>query len=134
MKTKTCPLCKEEKPLSEYDTYFSKPRNKRRPQNYCRVCSPAEKRRRSREYYKRNKNKRLEYAKKYRNENKDKLRIQKRKFKRKYVKELHSTYVSEQAAQVLKIPQRIISQQPEMVEAYKNILKLKRKMKEHGKK
>lgn len=121
---KTCPICQTEKPLSEYDTYFSKERNKLRPQNYCKSCQPAEKRRRSKEYYERNKKERLEYAKQYRKENKGLLRIKKRMYKRIHIQDLRPCYVGSQASKVLGIPQKDIPK--DMVQAYASIMKIKR--------
>lgn len=123
---KTCPLCKIEKDTSEFDKYWSYSRNKYRLQGYCKDCKEVDARKRAEKHYWDNREYKLKYAEKYRNKNKEKIRRYKKQKKRQYINELHPVYVAEQASSTLGIPQRIVSQDDEIMSAYKNILKIKR--------
>lgn len=129
LKMKRCPICKVDKDLNEYDHYFSKDRNKYRPQNYCRECSKKEKTRRSADYFRENKQERLDYAKKYRDENKDLILPKKRAFQKKYREELHPIYVIESIRRYTGLDAKVLRSEPELLEAKKASLTLKRKIK-----
>lgn len=131
-KFKCCPICKESKPLSDYDFYFSKQRNKYRPQNYCKACQPAEKKKRSADYFQKNKKARLQYAKNYRANpaNKEKRKKLEKYFKKKYRDELQDCYVADQLSQKLNISVKEIRETCGLIDAYRAKLKLIRKLKQ----
>ena len=126
MKTKRCPICETEKKVSEFHSYFSKPRNKTRTGNYCKSCAKTESNRRAKEHYQKNKSKKKDYAKRYRKENQDKLKNRR--------ESLEDGYVADKAAKSLKCSTKEIHENPELLEAYRNNMKLKRKIRNYGKK
>lgn len=63
MKKKLCPICKIEKPIEDYNRYFSSVRNKYLIGNYCKPCARKESNERSKKYYQDNKEKKLKYEK-----------------------------------------------------------------------
>ena len=132
MKEKTCPICKVPKDLSEYDHYWSKERNKYRPQNYCRDCQKEEKKRRSADYFQNHRDERLQYARNYRADpkNKEKRKVLSQRFKVKYRAELKDCYVRDALKQRSGIPNEMSRAMPEIVEAKRLQLKIKRKIKE----
>ena len=137
-KSKVCPICKIEKDVAEFGKYFSKIRQKYRAQNYCKMCERPEKKRRSAEYYKENKDARKQYQKKYRSDpsNKEKLKLTAQKFKLKYRDELKDCYVRDRLAQSDKIPTSVSRDLPEIVETKRLQIKIIRKIKkiQNGKK
>ena len=134
MKTKVCPKCKIEKPVEEFGFYFSKARNKQRVQNYCKSCGKVDKKKRAKEYYQKNKEQKKAYAKKYRKENPEKIKKLSAYFTKKYRVELKECYVAEFAAKSLKCSTKEIHENPELLEAYRNNMLLKRKIRGYGKK
>lgn len=129
--SKVCPMCKVEKDSSEYGKYFSHKRQKHRLQSYCKSCLIVDSRKRSSMYYKKNKEYRVEYERNYRADpnNKIKLREVSRKFKMKYVSELKDCYVREQLKKYNNIPTNVSREMPEIVEAKRLEIKIKRKIK-----
>ena len=71
---KVCPICKQNKVVDDFATYFSKSRNKYRISNYCKPCGRKEAKLRAVQNYKDNLELRKQYAKDYRAnpENKEK--------------------------------------------------------------
>ena len=136
--SKVCPLCKVEKDLSNYGKYFSKERQKYRVQNYCKSCEKSEKKRRLADYYEANKEARKQYQKEHRANpnNKEKLKAVSQKFKIKYREELQDCYVRDRLTQDNKIPNYVSRELPEIVEAKRLQIKIKRKIKsiQNGKK
>lgn len=136
--SKVCPICKTEKDLSNFGKYFSKERQKYRIQNYCKSCEKSEKKRSSAEYYEANKEARKQYQKEYRAnpKNKEKLKAVSQKFKIKYREELQDCYVRDRLTQDNKIPNYVSRELPEIVEAKRLQIKIKRKIKtlQNGKK
>jgi len=136
--SKVCPICKTEKDLSNFGKYFSKERQKYRVQNYCKSCEKSEKKRRSAEYYEANKEARLQYAKDYRANpaNDEKRAVLAKKFKTKYREELQDCYVRDRLTQDDNIPNYVSKSIPEIVEAKRISIKIKRKIKtlKNGKK
>jgi hypothetical protein len=130
LKVKTCPLCGFEKLVSEFDVYFSKPRKKYRLQNYCKLCQPAEKTKRSADYYLRHKEERLQYTKAYRADpkNKDKRKKLETHFKKKYRAELQDCYVADQLARKWKVSAKDIRAVPGLIDAYRMKVKLHREI------
>lgn len=128
-KEKVCPICKKRKPVSEFGKYYSKERGKERVQNYCNDCTPAEKTRRSKDYYRRKGEKVRKYQKKYRLEKKDVIRPKKRAFNRKYRSELHDLYVIDQIRQTTGLTASEIRTQPELIEVERLRIKLCRTIK-----
>lgn len=128
MDNKKCPICNIVKPVSDFNSYFSKERKKRRCQNYCKCCEKTEKRRRSAIYYQDNKEGRKQYAIKYRADPKNKVKLKKRSqyFKVKYRSELKDCYVVEQASNCLKIPVNEVRLIPNAIEDYRGIIQIKR--------
>lgn len=129
--SKVCPICKIEKDLSNFGKYFSKERQKYRVQNYCKSCEKSEKKRRSSEYYEANKEARKQYQKEHRAnpKNKEKLKAVSQKFKIKYREELQDCYVRDRLTQDNKIPNYVSKELPEIVEAKRLQIKIKRKIK-----
>lgn len=129
--SKVCPICKTEKDLSNFGKYFSKERQKHRVQNYCKSCEKSEKKRRSAEYYEANKEARKQYQKEHRANpnNKEKLKAISQKFKIKYREELQDCYVRGRLTQDNKIPNYVSRGLPEIVEAKRLQIKIKRKLK-----
>ena len=132
MQTKTCPICKIPKSTDEFNSYFSKARNKRRIQNYCKPCEKVEKKKRSVDYYQKNKEEKKAYAKDYRANNKDKIKKLSAHFTKKYRIELQDCYVAEFAAKSLKCSTQEIHDNPELLQAYRNNMLLKRKIRGYG--
>lgn len=127
---KKCPICKKEKDVTEYDKYWSGSRNKYRVQGYCKECKEVDACKRAKKHYQDNRMEKLKYAKQYREENKEKIREYKKYKKRQYIKDLHPVYVAEQASATLGLPQRVVSEDDEIMRTYKNILKIKRRIKD----
>lgn len=129
---KTCPICKIEKDLTQYDHYWSKDRQKYRPQNYCKVCAPAEKTKRAAEHFKKHREEKLQYAKDYRANpaNKDKRKKLSLHFKKKYRKELQDCYVADQLSRKKGISVKQVRETDGLIEAYRAKIKLIRKIKE----
>ena len=130
---KYCPMCQEEKPISEYYQCYAKDRGKYRSSSYCKLCSKKRGAVVAKKHYWDNREKKLEYCREYRKKNKDSIRVKKRGFKEKYIKELHPCYVAEQASKVVGVSQALVRKQPGMVEAYTTLLKIKRRIRD-GKK
>ena len=128
-KEKTCPLCKVKKSVNEFERYFSKSRNSYRNQSYCKVCSPAEKCRRSMEYYKKKGEKVRSYQRRYRVEKRELIRPKKRAFNKKYRQEVHPLYAIDQIRQDTGLTASEIRTRPELIEVEIVRIKLKRKLK-----
>lgn len=135
---KVCPICNENKPVEEYHQYFSKPRNKYRIGNYCKPCAREESKVRSEKYFKENKEARLQYARDYRAnpKNDEKRSVLAKKFKAKYREELKDCYVRDVLATRCDIPTEVSREIPEIVEAKRLQMKIRRKLKtlKNGKK
>jgi len=129
--TKRCPICGEVKEMCCFDTYYCKARKRHRPQNYCKACQRPEKRKRSSKYYEEHKTERLDYAKKYRQDpsNKEKRRELSKKFKTKYREDLQDCYVRDRLHQENGISTHQAKENPELVEAKRLQIKIKRKIK-----
>lgn len=134
MKNKVCPICKNEKPLEEYHKYFSKERQKYRLANYCKSCSREVSKKNATKNYYENKPKKLEYAKKYREENKERIKAKRPYYKKKQIEECQNCYVRELLVSKNKIEKGLISENPEILETKRLSLKIKRKLKELKKK
>lgn len=128
MDSKVCPKCKENKLVDEFHTYFSKQRNKYRISNYCKPCGRKSSNERAKDDYKKNKEKKLKYAKEYRIKNKDSIRVKKQVFRNKYIKELHDLYVMDLLRSKNGIPTKELRENPEIIELKRNLLMLKRKV------
>lgn len=135
---KVCPICKENKKVEEYPTYFSKPRNKHRIGNYCKPCGRKEAKPRAIKNYQENQEKRKHYAKDYRAnpDNKEKRRKLEIHFKKKYREELQDCYVRDVLATRYDIPTEVLREIPEIVETKRLQIKIRRKLKnlKNGKK
>lgn len=129
---KRCPICKIEKALTEYSHYWSKSRQKLRPQNYCKVCSPSEKTKRSAEYFQRHREEKLQYAKDYRANpaNKEKRKRLEVHFKKKYRKELQDCYIADELSRKKGLSVKQVRETDGLIEAYRAKIKLIRKIKE----
>lgn len=134
MKIKTCPICKINKLVDDFNKYYSKERQKYRCHAYCKACEKSEKARRSADYFTKHKTERLDYAKRYRADpnNKDKLKTISQKFKVKYRDELQDCYVRDQLVQRVGFSNKDLHAHPEIVIAKRTQLLIKRKIKEHG--
>lgn len=132
MKTKVCPICKIEKSVNkDFGKYFSKDRGKYRVQNYCNECQIPEKKRRSSEYYLKNKNARKKYAKDYRRDpaNKSKRIKLEQKFRKQYREELQDCYVAYSIGKKAGVSAKDVRKVPGLIEAERNRLKLFRTIK-----
>lgn len=133
MKNKKCPVCQETKSLDHYSKYFSNERNKYRYSSYCTPCSNEKSKGRNKKYYQKNREKKLQYVKEYRKQNLYKVRKMSATFGKKYCEELQDCYVAELAANSLKCSTKEIHDNPELLQAYRNNLKLKRQIRNYGK-
>lgn len=129
---KTCPICKVKKTVDEFDTYFSKERNKRRIQNYCKSCQPEVKTKRSKEYYENHKEERLQYSSDYRNnpDNKVKIVAVRKKCKQAARDELKEYMVVDYISQKFKVKAIEVRQTEGLTDLYRANLLLKRKIKQ----
>ena len=91
---------------------------------------------RAKENYILNKDKKLLYAKKYRTENKQEIKSNRPKYKKKQRAELQNCYVRELLVTKNGISKELITENPEMIETKRLQLKIKRKIKSfsHAKK
>lgn len=128
-KEKTCPICKKKKSIDEFGKYFSNDRQKERIQNYCNDCTPQEKTRRSKEYYRRKSDKAKTYQRSYRKINKEMIRPKKRAFNQKYRTELHDLYVIDQIRQTTGLAASEIRTAPDLIDAERMRIKLYRTIK-----
>ena len=124
---KTCPICKIEKPRSDYYEYVAKGRNSKRIDHRCRACSyeycrPARKR-----YFERKREMLMERLTPWGRDNKERLREYQYEYNKKAVKELSKSYLN---AAFKKLTGLNGNDYPELVLIYKNQLILKRKLNE----
>jgi len=126
---KRCPKCEEIKSVDEYHQYFSKSRKKWRIGNYCKPCARKDSKKRVKIYFEENKEERLRYARDYRKKNPKKVKKLSAYFTKKYREELQDCYVAEFAAKSLKCSTKEIHDNPELLEAYRTNMKIKRKIK-----
>ncbi len=133
MENKKCPICEKIKTLDKYYKYFSKPRNKHRYSNYCKPCARINAKPRAKKHFEDNKEQKLQYAKDYRKQNPEKIKKLSAKFTKKYRVELKECYVAEFAAKSLKCSTKEIHENPELLQAYKNNMQLKRQIRNYGK-
>lgn len=136
MKSKICPICKVEKPVEEYHKYFSKERQKYRVANYCKVCSREVSNKNAKKNYNENKPKKLEYAKKYREENKERIKAKRPYYKKKQIEECQNCYIRELLITKNNVQKGLTYEKPEILETKRLSLKIKRKIKnlKNGKK
>lgn len=136
MEYKKCPICKTEKPVEEYHQYFSKKRQKYRISNYCKTCSREVSKKNALKNYYENKPKKLEYAKKYREKNKGRIKEKRPYYKKKQIEECQNCYVRELLISKNKIQKGLTYDKPEILETKRLSLKIKRKIKtlKNGKK
>lgn len=129
---KNCPKCNKKKSANDFDRYFSKSRGKFRLQSYCKECSPAEKRKRSSDYYQKHRKERIAYAKEYSNrpENIEKDRRQKLESKRRRREGLADSYVRDLMVQKYKFSNQELIEDPEIVELYRKNIRIKRLLKQ----
>lgn len=128
---KVCPICGKRKPVADYHVYFSKQRNKHRIGNYCKPCARMNSNERAAEYFRTHKDQKLQYARDYRANPKNKEKLQKlsSRFKVKYREELQDCYVRDLLNQRCGIPNYVSKELPEIVEAKRLQIKIKRKIK-----
>ena len=131
MNTKICPICRIEKDIGEYHSYYSKERNKLRVGNYCKACARIEANIRAKIHYENNKESKLQYSRDYRadSKNKDKLKILSTHFKQKYRDELKDCYVRDRLNMDNRIPTSFSLEHPEIVETKRLQIKIRRKIK-----
>ena len=129
---KVCPICKINKEVTDYHTYFSKSRNKHRIGNYCKPCSRNESKPRAIKNYQDNREKKKQYSKDYRAnpDNQEKLKKLKLHFKKKYREELKDCYIRDVLANRCNIPVEVSRQIPEIVETKRLQIKIRRKIKD----
>lgn len=130
---KKCPICEETKTLDNFYKYYSKARNKHRYSNYCKPCARENAKPRAFKHYYDNREEKQKYHEQYRKENKDKIKKLSAHFTKKYRDELKECYVAEYAAKALKCSTKEIHENPELLNAYKNNMKLKRQIRNYGK-
>ncbi len=128
---KKCPICKKEKPLSEYYTYYCKERNKHRVSNYCRECAREMGRERAKKHYHDNREQKLKYAQKYRQENKEQIKL----YFKKQRERLSDVYLKNKINATLKIKSKDTEKCPELIEAYRTrvlTFRINKKLRENG--
>ena len=130
---KTCPICDTEKTIDEFHSYYSKERQKIRVGNYCKPCARENSKPRAQKHFIENREEKLKYAKEYRKKNPEKIKKLSAKFTKKYREELKECYVAEFAAKSLKCSTKEIHENPELLKAYRNNMKLKREIRNYGK-
>jgi len=134
---KICPICKEVKTLDNFYRYYNKPTNKFMHTTYCDPCAKIKRSVTHRRRYLKNRTEVLIKVKKYRQENADKIReyearnkdrIKKTKseYRKKYIQNLATPYVAGLIAQRKKCSVEEVYKSPELIEAYKKKLKIKR--------
>ena len=128
---KTCPICKIEKPRSDYYEYVAKGRKSKRMDSRCRACSyeyckPARKR-----YFERNREIMLEKLLQWGIDNKERLREYQYEYNKKGVSELSKSYVNSLFKELTGLNG---NDHPELLLIYKNQLILKRKLNEKSQK
>lgn len=131
METKICPICGIEKPISEYHSYYSKERQKHRIGNYCKPCARINANERAKIHFQNNREAKLQYSRDYRadEKNKEKLKVLSIRFKQKYREELQDCYVRDRLSMENNIPTSYSRLNPEIVEAKRLQIKIKRKLK-----
>ena len=127
--TKICPKCGKSKPIEAFHSYFSKSRNKRRIGNYCKDCARKESNKRAKAHYRANVEKKKQYGKQYRADNKEKIKADRPKYKKAYREKLQDCYVRELLVTRSNISPEFIEENPEIIETKRLQLKLKRKLK-----
>lgn len=132
---KTCPHCKNPKPLSEFDKYFNKKKNIEVVQTYCKECRRLRNAGKSNSYYSAHSEERKQYARNYRADplNKNKINSGARKHKQRQRKNLSDCYVVKNLCLKFKATAGEVKSIDGIVELERNTLKLKRKIKEYGK-
>jgi hypothetical protein len=128
---KICPICKILKSTNEYHQYFSAERGKYRIGNYCIICCRKTSRKRALAYYQKHKKQKKQYAKDFRanHKNKLKLKAQSQHFKTKYRNELKPCIVRDILVQKYGFKNSDLHKNPVIVEIKTNQIKLKRQLK-----
>lgn len=126
---KRCPDCGIEKELFEYDHYFDKTRNKLRPQAACKTCYPERNRKNALRYYALNQETEKLKRKEYRKNNADKIKADRPKYKKRQIEKLQNWYVKELLITRNNVSKELIEEVPEIIEAKRASLKLKRTIK-----
>lgn len=121
MDTKECPSCKEVKNEDQFYFYFSKIRNKKVFSIYCPECYLKKNREKQRKYYKENKERIIE---------KQRNSIAKKIYREKNRDNLEDVYVASKMSRFLKITYTEAFASKELLEVYRNKMKLQRKIKE----
>lgn len=129
--TKYCPICKEHKSVSEFNTYYSNARKKRMVQSRCKICAKIDSRRRANLYYAKNREKRKQYARDYKANpaNSEKIKKLEAHFRKVYCEELHDCYIRGMLSRQFGIPFEVSKDMPEIIEAKRLQIKIKRKIK-----
>jgi uncharacterized protein YlaI len=128
MKNKKCPICNEIKTIDNFRVYLNKKTNNKKVFSYCIPCEKKKSIERSKKSYIKNREKTLEYKR----INRKKYDEQIKGLKEKYRNELRDSYVAEVLSKKLKCSKQEIYNNPELLQSYKNILKIKKIIKEHG--
>ena len=140
---KICPICNEVKTLDNFYRYYNKPTNKFMHTTYCDPCAKIKRSVTHRRRYLKNRLQVLIKVKKYRQENaekireyearnKDRIKKTKSEYKKKYVKNLATPYVAALIAQRKKCSVKEVYKSPELIEAYKNRIIIKRQNRNYG--
>ena len=140
---KICPICKEVKTLDNFYRYFNKPTNKFMHTTYCDPCAKIKRSVTAKRRYLKNRTEVLIKVKKYRQENaekireyearnKDRIKKVKSEYRKKYIKNLATPYVAGLIAQRKKCSVEEVYQSPELIQAYKNRIIIKRQNRNYG--
>lgn len=129
MQTKTCPKCSNALTVDMFYSYFSKVRQKTRISNYCKECSKKFGNERAKAHYKANDVAKKEYAKNYRKNNSEKIKVDSCKHKIKSREELKNCYVVGLLADMGKFTRKFLHQNPEIIALKRAQILLNRKLK-----
>lgn len=128
---KWCPRCNQHKPLTAFDTYWAKTRNKHRLQPYCKECFKQSARERAAAHYERNKEKKIAYNREYRKDPAKKEKVHEANRKRLKARRDAATdsIIVGYLNRTTKAPAAVIRQHPELIENFRSYLLLTRAIK-----
>jgi len=142
---KKCPCCEEVKTTDDFYKHWNKKKEKYKFSSYCKVCQSKKFKEKYREPESGVRKRILDYNVKYRKDKPEKLKEYKiknkevhkayaKKYRTQYRKNLGTGYVVERAKKFFNLNTEQMKANPELLETYKLNLKIKRIIKENGKK
>ena len=125
MESKICGKCKLSLPTNQFSYFFEKHRNKWRYASYCRSCQKQN----ARKHYEANREKCIAMNRIWQNNNKERHSQIVFKYQKKERDTINNTYVWK-LLNASNISKEFANQNPEIIEARRLQLKLKRKLKQ----